>query len=265
MPQPPDALVASRLSAGYDGRDVIRSLDLAIPSGAFTVLVGPNGSGKSTLLRTLAGLARPSGGSVSLGGEPLSAFSRKALARRVSFLPQAPLAPEGISVADLVRHGRYPHRGLFSRWTPADEIACEEALALAALADLRDRPLQTLSGGQRQRAWIAMSLAQQAGIMLLDEPTTYLDIAHQIEVLALLQDLARSRGAGIVAVLHDLNQAARHADRIVMMAAGTVQAAGSPAEVMRPETIDAVFGIRSRIVTDPVDNVPFIVPLRLSG
>ncbi len=260
-----DILAASGLCVGYGGHAVIRGLDLAVSAQAFTALVGPNGSGKSTLLRALAGLSRPSAGRVTLGGQPFASLSRKALARRISFLPQAPLAPEGLTVIDLIRHGRYPHQGLFSRWTEADDEACEEALALTAMNLLRDRALRTLSGGQRQRAWIAMSLVQQAAIMLLDEPTSFLDIAHQIEVLELMRELARGKGKAIVAVLHDLNQAARYADRIVMIADGTIRAAGSPDEVMKPDTIDRVFGIRSRIVADPVDGTRLIVPLRPSG
>ena len=262
MPHPSEIIATSGLRVGYGGRDVIHGLDLAIPDAAVTVMIGPNGSGKSTLLRALAGLAFPSGGGITLGGQPFSSFSRKALARRISFLPQAPLAPEGLTVIDLLRHGRYPHQGVFSRWTVADERACEEALDLTSMTELRNRALRTLSGGQRQRAWIAMSLAQQTGIMLLDEPTSFLDVAHQIEVLDLMRDLAHRKAKAVVAVLHDLNQAARHADHIIMIANGTIQASGSPGEVMRPETIDPVFGIESRIVVDPIEQTRIIVPMR---
>lgn len=265
MSPPADGLVASGLSIGYGRRDVVHSIDLAIPASAFTVLVGPNGSGKSTLLAALAGMKRPSGGGVTLGGSPLSSYPRKALARRIGFLPQSPQAPEGLSVVELVRQGRYPYRGLFSRWNATDERACEDALTLTSLQPLRERALHTLSGGQRQRAWIALALAQETGIMLLDEPTTYLDIAHQIEVLDLLKTLVREKATTVVAVLHDLNQASRHADHIVMMRDGTVTIAGAPSKAMTPRTVAEAFGVRSRVVADPVDGTQFIVPLGRQG
>lgn len=254
-----DRLRAESISVDYGRKRVLEALDLTIPTGRMTILAGPNGSGKSTLLKALGGLARPAAGRVSLDGAPLSALPSRALARRIAVLPQSPLAPEGTMVADLVRQGRFPHRGLLSRWDAADEAACDEALRVTALAPLRDQPLDVLSGGQRQRAWIAMVLAQQSDILLLDEPTTFLDLAHQIEVLALLADLVRA-GRTVVAVLHDLTQAARYGDHLVLMKAGRITGSGAPAKVLTPRTVREVFGVDVTLVPAPGAGWPLCIP-----
>ncbi len=245
-----DALCARDLTLGYGSRHVVGGLDLMIPPGRFTVLAGPNGSGKSTLLRALAGVTRPQAGAVLLGDRPLASLSARAIARRIGILPQAPQAPEGMRVIDLVRMGRHPHRGMLSRWTAADEAACERALRQTGTADLRLRPLDALSGGQRQRAWIAMVLAQESRIVLLDEPTSFLDLRHQQEVLGLIADLVAAGGT-VVAVLHDLNQAARQADHLVLLSDGGIAAEGPPGQVLRPETIARVFGVEVQLIPDP--------------
>ncbi|MFV0474005.1 MAG: ABC transporter ATP-binding protein [Pikeienuella sp.] len=259
------ALEARGLSVAYPGAQVISGLDLAVPRGALTTLLGPNGCGKSTLLRALARLIAPARGEVRIDGRPVVALTTREVARRVSLLPQSPTAPEGLSVFDLIRQGRYPHRSLFGGWTRADEAACAEALRLTGLEPLAARPLESLSGGQRQRAWIAMTLAQQSGVLLLDEPTTYLDIAHQEDLLALLRSLVETRGATVVAVLHDVNQAARWSDHIVMMKAGAIAARGAPEEVMTAERIEAVFGLRAVVTPSPVDGAPMALPARRRG
>lgn len=245
-----DLLTTRALTLGYGARPVLSGLDLAIPPGRFTVLAGPNGSGKSTLLRALAGIARPQSGAVLLDGQPLAALPPRVLARRIASLPQAPQAPEEMRVIDLVRMGRHPHRGLLARWSAADEAACTTALQRTGTAALQDRPLAALSGGQRQRAWIAMALAQQGGILLLDEPTAFLDLRHQQEVLALIAELVAAGGT-VVAVLHDLTQAARHADHLILLASGRLAAAGPPAAVLQPDTIARVFGIAVQLLPDP--------------
>ncbi len=247
------------LSLGYGNRMVVEGLDLKIPSRAFTVLLGRNGSGKSTVLRACAGLLKPKGGAVLLDGKPLSRFGARECARRIAILPQGPAAPEGLTVSDLVRQGRYPHRSLFSRWSRADEEAVKEALELTGMADLREQPLENLSGGQRQRAWIAMSLAQQTEILLLDEPTTFLDLAHQAEVMRLITTLVKSRGKTVIAVLHDVNQAARHADHIVMFKAGKLVQQGPPNIIMTREHVRCVFDIDPEIVHDAKTNAKFIL------
>lgn len=248
-----------KLSLGYGNRMIVEGLDLVIPPQAFTVLLGRNGSGKSTVLRACAGLLAPKAGAILLDGKPLSRFRAREIARRIAILPQGPVAPEGLTVSDLVRQGRYPHRELFARWSRVDEEACQEALALTGMADLRKQPLENLSGGQRQRAWIAMSLAQQTDILLLDEPTTFLDLAHQAEVMSLITTLVKSRRKTVVAVLHDVNQAARHADHIVMFKAGELVQQGSPNTIMTREHIRQVFDIDPEIVHDVKTNAKFIL------
>ncbi|MGU3493064.1 ABC transporter ATP-binding protein [Xanthobacteraceae bacterium A53D] len=256
------SLEARSLSLAYPGRQIIRDLDLQVPAGRFTALLGPNGSGKSTLLRALAGLMPASGGSVLLDGAEVTGMPRHRIARRLSLLPQSPRAPEDITVRDLVTQGRYPHRRLFDRWSAADEATCVEALALTDMTPLRDRALSELSGGQRQRAWIAMTLAQAADILLLDEPTTYLDLSHQLDVLALMRRLVHERGKTVVSVLHDLNHAARFADVMVLLDKGRIAAAGSPAQVMEPAMIAQVFDVEALIIPDPVDATPVCIPRR---
>lgn len=245
-----DVLTTRNLVLGYGATPVISGLDLAVPAGQFTVLAGPNGSGKSTLLRALAGVSVPSAGAILLDGRPLAAMTPRERARRIAFLPQAPLAPEGMRLRDLVRMGRHPHRGALSRWSRADELACEAALHHTRTEGLRDQPLDRLSGGQRQRGWIAMTLAQQSPILLLDEPTAFLDLQHQQEVLELIADLVAA-GSTVVAVLHDLIQAARHADHLILLADGAVAAAGPPTAVLQPATIARVFGLDVTLLCDP--------------
>lgn len=254
-------LAAERLSLAYGRVGIVDNLDLAVPDRAFTALVGPNGSGKSTILRALAGLLAPRDGTILLDGRSIARLPSKQTARRVGVLSQGPGAPEGLTVLDLVRQGRYPHRSLFGRWSQADEDACAQALSLTGMDALRNRPLDSLSGGQRQRAWIAMTLAQETDIVLLDEPTTFLDLAHQIEVMELIATLVGERGKTVVAVLHDLNQAARYADHMVLLKAGRIVAVGRPEEVMTVKSIDEVFGVAASILADPVTGTPMCIPL----
>lgn len=261
MPQSETGLSTRGLSLGYGQRLIVEALDLVVPRGAFTVLLGQNGSGKSTILRALAGLLRPVAGAVLLDGRPIRELSTRDLARRIGVLSQGPSAPEGLTVLDLVRQGRYPHRSIFARWSEADEIACEEALRLTNMGDLRDQRLDSLSGGQRQRAWIAMTLAQETDILLLDEPTTFLDLAHQIEVMDLITELVRTRRKTIVAVLHDLNQASRHADHMVLLKAGRIAGSGKPGDVMTAANIGDVFGVKTVVIADPLTGTPMCVPV----
>ena len=262
-PSPADSwsLAAVNLSSGYGDRRIVDSVQHEFAAGQITSIIGPNGCGKSTLLRTLARLIKPSGGSVKLAGRPLSDFGTKELARRVAMLPQTPTAPEGISVFDLVGRGRTPHQGLFGRWSADDFEATAHALEDTKIADLADRPVDELSGGQRQRVWIAMALAQQTDVLLLDEPTTYLDLKHQLEVLDLLTDLNRQRGTTIIMVLHDLNLAARYSDELVAMRSGTVKRAGSSHDVITDATLREVFDLEASIVADPVSGMPSIMPI----
>jgi iron complex transport system ATP-binding protein len=247
------------LALGYGSSVIVEGLDLSIPQHAFTVFLGRNGSGKSTVLRAFAGLLRPRSGKVLLDGIPLAKFSARESARRIAILSQGPTAPEGLTVSDLVRQGRYPHRNLFAGWSRADEEACDEALHLTGMADLREKPLENLSGGQRQRAWIAMSLAQQTDILLLDEPTTFLDLAHQSEVMSLIITLVKSRGKTVVAVLHDINQATRYADHIVTFKAGRLIAQGPPAQIMNRDLVRRVFDIDPEVIHDTKTNAKFIL------
>lgn len=253
-------LAAAQATAGYGRVTVFANVDIAPPAHRLTVLVGANGSGKSTLLRALARLHPLDTGTILLDGRAIADWSAKAAARRIGTLEQGPIAVEGMTVEDLVRQGRYPHRAIFGGWSQADQDALDEALALTRMQTLRQRPLEALSGGQRQRAWIAMTLAQQTEILLLDEPTTYLDLTHQLEVLTLLKRLVTARRATIVAVLHDLNHAARYADHIVMMHDGGIFASGSPADVMTVENVGKVFDVDVTILPDPETGAPFCIP-----
>ncbi len=259
--QPIAALQACALSLGYSQRQVIEGLDLAIPHACITVLVGSNGCGKSTLLRALARLIAPRRGSVLLDGADIHRLPTTAVAKRLSILPQSPLAPDGISVHQLVRLGRYPHQTWRQQWSRQDEAQVDLALRRTGLHALRDRVVDTLSGGQRQRAWIAMVLAQGADTLLLDEPTTYLDLAHQIDVLDLLAELHAQERKTIVMVLHDLNLASRYADHMVMLREGRIHAQGRPRDVLTVSAVKAVFDLDSRIVTDPVAGTPLCVPI----
>ena len=253
-------LRARALSVAYDRVPVLDGLELEIPRERVTAIVGANGCGKSTLLRALARLIAPRAGSVMLDGREIRALPSRDVARRLGVLPQSPVAPEGLTVADLVARGRYPHQGLFRQWSPGDELAVEDALAATGMGELRGRSLEELSGGQRQRAWIAMALAQETELLLLDEPTTFLDLAHQIEVLDLLDRLVAERGRTVVMVLHDLNQACRYADLLVALRGGRVRAAGPPEEIVDAPFVRDVFGLEAHVVEDPVSGTPLCLP-----
>ena len=252
-------LRAEGLATGYHGARVSTGLDLTIKPGSFTALVGANGSGKSTLLSTLARILPAQGGRVLLDDRDAHRINRKAFARTVGMLPQHPSAPEGITVAELAARGRYPHRGLFGGFGAADAAAVDEALARTGMTDLADHPIGELSGGQRQRVWIAMALAQQPRILMLDEPTSFLDLTHQLEVLELLAASQRE-GTTVVTVLHDLTLAARFADTVVVMHEGKLVAEGAPAEVLTRETLRAAFDLDAIVVDDPLTGTPLVVP-----
>ncbi|MET0734169.1 MAG: ABC transporter ATP-binding protein [Microbacterium sp.] len=254
-------LEARQVTFGYGGAPVVHDLDLVIPGGRITVIIGANASGKSTLLRGLARLLRPTAGEVLLDGVDIHRSRSGDVAKTVGMLPQSPVAPDGITVGDLVGRGRHPHQGWFRRWNAADTEAVDSALRATDLTDLAGWQVSELSGGQRQRAWIAMALAQQTDILLLDEPTTFLDINYQIEVLDLLVDLNRERGTTIVLVLHELNLAARYADLLVAMSHGRVLAAGSPADVVTEEIVARVFALDCEIIPDPRTGSPLVVPI----
>lgn len=258
------ALTTRKLTLAYEGNIIIEGLDLAIPHGKITTLVGPNGCGKSTLLRGLARLLKPKGGTVYLEGDAIAHLPTKALAKRLGILPQSPSAPEGLTVRELVAQGRYPHQNWLQQWSKQDELKVEEAIATTHLLDFANRPIDTLSGGQRQRAWIAMALAQDTETLLLDEPTTYLDLAHQIEVLDLLADLNRTRGKTIIMVLHDLNLACRYADHLIALRQGKVYAQGTPAEIMTETLVRQVFNLESKIMPDPIAGTPLCIPISRS-
>ncbi|TRA99087.1 MULTISPECIES: ABC transporter ATP-binding protein [Rhizobium/Agrobacterium group] len=255
------SLSVNGLSAGYGETLIIEGLDLVVPRGRITVIVGANACGKSTLLRSMSRLITPRAGQVVLDGKSIHRLPSKELAQRMGLLPQSPIAPEGIVVADLVSRGRHPHHGLFARWSRQDDEAVAAALVATDTVDLAERPVDELSGGQRQRVWIAMALAQQTDILLLDEPTTFLDISHQVEVLDLLTDLNHTRETTIVMVLHDLNLAARYADHLVAMRDGKLHVCGTPEEVLTEENVRHVFGIESRVIEDPTSGKPMMLPI----
>lgn len=252
-------LSAEGLTLGYGAEPVVRDLDLGVAEGEFTVIVGPNGCGKSTLLKALGRVNKPISGRVLLHGRDVRGQRAKAVARQMALLPQSPTAPEGITVRALAARGRFPHHTLVRQWSPHDETAIGRALELTGLADLADTQVGSLSGGQRQRAWVAMVLAQDTGVLLLDEPTTYLDIAHQYDLLELFADLHR-RGRTVVAVLHDLAQAARFATRLVLMEEGRVVADGPPEEVVTARLVEEVFGLPCDVVPDPRTRTPLVIP-----
>ena len=254
-------LEAIGVRLGYGDRVIVDELDLVVPAGRITAIVGANACGKSTLLKSMARLLSPRAGRVLLDGKDIHRMSTKQVARDLGLLPQSPIAPEGIAVSDLVSRGRTPHHGPLGRWTRADDEAVAQALDATDTAAIADRAVDELSGGQRQRVWIAMALAQQTDVLLLDEPTTFLDVSHQIDVLDLLTDLNRSRGTTIVMVLHDLNLAARYADHLVAMASGRLFAAGEPSEVLTADTVRAVFGLDSRVMPDPLTGRPLVLPI----
>lgn len=260
MTQHSPALSARGLSVGYDRTPIVSELDLEIEAGRITALIGPNGSGKSTLLKGLARVLPPLAGHVELAGRDIRRISSRDVARELGFLPQSPLAPDGITVAELVRRGRHPHDRLFSRNTMGEAAAVAEAMLLTGVSEYAHRPVTALSGGQRQRAWIAMVLAQRTPTLLLDEPTTFLDIAHQIDVLELLLELNREHGKTIVIVLHDLEQAAAYADTIVALTAGAIAASGPPQEVVTERFLADVFGLTARVIPDPDTGSPLVLP-----
>ncbi|MFF3214918.1 ABC transporter ATP-binding protein [Streptomyces sp. NPDC002886] len=253
-------LAAKGVTVGYGDRTVIDSLDVSISEGVVTTIIGPNGCGKSTLLRTLSRLLKPTSGSVVLDGEDIARLRTRDVAKKLGLLPQAPVAPEGLTVADLVARGRHPHQSWLRQWSSDDASVVERALAMTGVADLADRPVDALSGGQRQRVWISMTLAQGTDLLLLDEPTTYLDLAHAVDVLDLVDDLHES-GCTVVMVLHDLNLAARYSDNLIVMKAGSVLAQGHPREVLTAELLQEAFGLRAMVIDDPVGDRPLVVPI----
>lgn len=257
----PAQLTAKDISLGYGERDIITGLSVDIAPGKVTSIVGPNGCGKSTLLRSLSRLLRPTGGEIFLDGKAISEIPTKQLAASLSLLPQSPIAPDGIVVADLVGRGRTPHQGLLGRWSQEDYDIVQESMEMTGVAELAERSIDELSGGQRQRVWIAMALAQRTDILLLDEPTTYLDIKHQLEVLDLLVELNETHGTTIAMVIHDLNLAARYSDELIAVSNGNVYAQGSPQDVMTQQTVKDVFGVDSVIVEDPVSGLPAVMPI----
>ncbi|GGQ55078.1 ABC transporter ATP-binding protein [Couchioplanes azureus] len=252
-------LSGSGLTLAYDKRVVASDLDVTIPDGSFTVIVGPNACGKSTLLRALSGLLGPKRGTVVLDGQAIGSYRAKEVARRLGLLAQTATAPDGISVADLVARGRYPHQKLLRQWTPEDENQVAVAMEATGVTELADRAVDELSGGQRQRVWMAMALAQQTDLLLLDEPTTYLDIAYQIDLLDLCADL-NEQGRTLVAVLHDLNHACRYATHLIAMKAGKIVASGDPGEVITAALVEDVYGLRCAVIPDPQTGTPLVVP-----
>ncbi|MCP2262275.1 iron complex transport system ATP-binding protein [Streptoalloteichus tenebrarius] len=258
---PPSRLHAENLRLGYGENVIVDGLDIDVLDNTVTAVIGPNGCGKSTLLRALGRLLNPQQGHVLLDGKRIDRMPTKEVARVIGVLPQTPQAPEGLTVADLVARGRHPHQTWYRQWSSDDESAVAEALRLTGMLEFAERTLDQLSGGQRQRAWISMALAQGTDLLLLDEPTTYLDLAHQVDVLDLVYRLHAEAGRTVVMVLHDLNLAARYADRLVAMRAGRIVAQGEPAEVLTEELLREVFELDARVVPDPVAGTPLVVPV----
>jgi len=252
-----------QLQLAYEDRTIIHDLSMSVPLGQITALVGRNGCGKSTLLKSLARLLPPSAGHVYLDGKLIHTLPTKDVAKQLAILPQSPVAPDGLTVEGLVRLGRYPHQNLFGRRSDEDDRMVEWSLAATGLLEFRERALTALSGGQRQRAWIAMALAQGTDLLLLDEPTTYLDMAHQLEVLELLEELNRTQGKTVVMVVHDLNHAARYAHHMMAIHEGRLVTEGSPQEILTPELLLDVFGVKAHIYSEAGTGVPIVVPYQL--
>jgi iron complex transport system ATP-binding protein len=261
VPGATSPLAADHLQLAYDHTVIVPDLSVQILAGRVTVIVGANACGKSTLLRGLARLLSPKQGQVLLDGDDLHRLSTKQIATKLGILPQSPNAPEGITVADLVARGRYPHQRWFRQWSKEDEAVVAKAMEATNTTELAERSVDELSGGQRQRVWIALALAQGTPLMLLDEPTTYLDLAHQVEVLDLLADLNEHEGRTIVLVLHDLNLACRYADHLIAMKSGRIVAEGSPEQVITAEIVAEVFGLDCQVIPDPLCGTPLVLPL----
>ncbi|MFB6790743.1 ABC transporter ATP-binding protein [Streptomyces olivaceus] len=253
-------LAAENVTLAYDQRVIAKQLSVEIPDSSFTVIVGPNACGKSTLLRALSRMLKPSEGRVLLDGSVIQSTPAKQVARTLGLLPQSSIAPDGITVGDLVGRGRYPHQGLLRQWSTEDERVVQESMARTGISELAERYVDELSGGQRQRVWIAMALAQQTPLLLLDEPTTYLDIQHQIDVLDLCAELHEEQGRTLVAVLHDLNHAARYATHLIALREGEIIAEGAPKDIVTADLVERVFGLRCQVIDDPETGTPLVVP-----
>ncbi|MGB3706820.1 ABC transporter ATP-binding protein [Gordonia sp. (in: high G+C Gram-positive bacteria)] len=261
----PARLRAESLTVGYDGVTVIDGLNVKIHTGQVTTIVGPNGCGKSTLLRTLSRLLNPKAGQVILDGRDIATLKPKKVARTLGILPQNPTAPEGLTVAELISRGRHPHQSWYRQASSGDDAAVVRAMRMTATDSLANRRVDSLSGGQRQRVWIALTLAQETDLLLLDEPTTYLDLAHAVDVLDLVDELRTEHGKTVVMVLHDLNLAARYSDSLIVMRSGQIVAEGSPEEVLNPTLLREAFGLGSQIVQDPISGTPMVVPIGRRG
>lgn len=259
--KPTHLFQAEQIVAGYDHRTVIQGVSLVVPSNKISVIIGANGCGKSTLLKAMARLIKPTSGKITLDGKPIGKIPPKQLARVLGLLPQSPIVPEGISVADLVGRGRFPHQSLITGWTKKDYEAVAEAMEIMDITELANRNIDELSGGQRQRVWIAMALAQQTDILFLDEPTTFLDITYQVEILDLLTDLNRKLGTTIVMVLHDINLTARYADYIFALYNGKLVAEGDPSTVVTSTLVKEIFGLSCTVIEDPISGSPLVVPI----
>lgn len=256
-----NTLIAKDIQAGYGQKNILQSVNIHIPENKISVILGSNGSGKSTMLKTFCRLMTPTAGLITLDGTPLSQIKSKDIAKSIGLLPQTSIAPEGIKVAELVSRGRYPHRQFMTGLNKDDYKAIEEAMEVMKITELADRSIDELSGGQRQRVFIALALAQETDILFLDEPTTYLDIAYQIEILDLLKELNKKRGTTIVMVLHDINLSTKYADYLFAMKDGTLIKQGTPSEIITEDTIRKIYGIDSVIIRDPISDSPFVIPV----